>query len=95
VLSGVLPVYLDEHRNGPCRRLHLLGASLGLACLALAFRKGNPWWVLVGPQCGYGRVRVGHYVFENNRPATFTHPLHSFVGDWAMYAGIRRDRIRF
>jgi hypothetical protein len=24
-------------------------------------------------------------VFEKNQPATFKHPLYSFMGDWVMY----------
>jgi hypothetical protein len=38
---------------------------------------------------------VGHFFFENNRPATFTHPLYSFVGDWVMWKDMLSGRIRF
>ena len=40
------PFYLSEHRNRTCRRLHFLGSSLALVCLALAVFI-NPWWLLL------------------------------------------------
>jgi len=27
---------------------------------------------------------IGHFFFEKNKPATFTWPLWSFMGDWKM-----------
>ncbi|TGS08641.1 DUF962 domain-containing protein, partial [Mesorhizobium sp. M1C.F.Ca.ET.187.01.1.1] len=36
---------------------------------------------------------VGHFFFEKNRPATFQHPLYSFMGDWMMFADILRGRV--
>ena len=40
------------------------------------------------PLCGYGFAWVGHFFFEKNKPATFTYPLYSFIGDWAMFKDI-------
>jgi hypothetical protein len=89
------PFYLNEHRNRTCRRLHFIGSSLALACLALLLATGSAWWLLAGLLCGYGCAWIGHFFFEKNRPATFKYPLYSFVGDWVMYADIWRGRIRF
>jgi hypothetical protein len=89
------PFYLSEHADRTCRRLHFIGTSLGLACLLTALIELNPWWVLAGLLIGYAFAWVGHFVFENNRPATFTYPLWSFVGDWVMWSEILRGRIRF
>lgn len=33
---------------------------------------------------GYGFAWVGHFRFERNRPATFTCPIYSLMGDWVM-----------
>jgi len=33
---------------------------------------------------GYGPAWIGHFFFENNRPATFKHPFYSFASDWIM-----------
>lgn len=89
------PFYLSEHANRTCRRLHFVGTSLGLVCLATALVTLNPWWVLAGLLIGYAFAWVGHFVFEKNRPATFTYPLWSFMGDWVMWSEILRGRIRF
>jgi hypothetical protein len=68
------PFYLNEHRNRTCRRLDFVGSSLALVCLALVFVTGSPWWILAGLLCGYGCAWIGHFLFEKNRPATFTYP---------------------
>lgn len=89
------PYYLSEHRNRTCRRLHFVGTGLviGAALAALALR--NPWLLLLMPVFGYGFAWVGHFFFEQNRPATFTHPFYSLAGDFVMFADILRGRIRF
>jgi hypothetical protein len=89
------PFYLSEHSDRTCRRLHFVGTNLGLACLVLALLTRNAWWVLVGLVVGYAFAWVGHFVFEKNRPATFTYPLWSLMGDWVMWSEILRGRIRF
>ena len=35
---------------------------------------------------GYALAWMGHFFIEKNRPATFSHPLWSFMGDWKMLA---------
>jgi hypothetical protein len=87
------PYYLSEHRNRTCRRLHFVGSSLVLGCVGAAFATGNAWWFAAAPFCGYGFAWIGHFAFEKNRPATFTHPLYSFVGDWVMYKDLLTGRI--
>ena len=89
------PFYLSEHSNRTCRRLHFVGTSLGLLCLVSAIATGNPWWLLAGLVAGYLFAWVGHFFFEKNRPATFTYPLYSFMGDWVMWRDILARRIRF
>jgi len=51
--------------------------------------------VLAALACGYAFAWVGHFFFEHNRPATFTHPLWSFMGDWVMWKDILTGKIRF
>jgi hypothetical protein len=88
------PFYLSEHANRTCRRLHFVGSSLSLVCLAALLATGNPWWLLAGLLCGYGFAWVGHFFLEKNKPATFSHPFYSFAGDWVMYRDIWRGRIK-
>ncbi|RNF84538.1 DUF962 domain-containing protein [Montanilutibacter psychrotolerans] len=89
------PFYLDEHRNRTSRRLHFIGSCGVLLLMLVALATRNAWWLLAAPVCGYGFAWVGHYFFEKNRPATFTYPLYSFVGDWRMFADIVTGKIRF
>ena len=46
------------------------------------------------PVLGYG-FAWSALPFEKNRPATFTYPLYSFIGDWVMYKDILTGKIRF
>ena len=89
------PVYLAEHANRTSRRLHFIGSTGVLALLGLALAQRNAWWLLAAPACGYGFAWIGHFFFEKNRPATFRHPVYSFLGDWMMFGDILRGRIRF
>jgi hypothetical protein len=89
------PYYLGEHSNRTCRRLHFIGSTLSLVCLGMLLYSGRLQYLLYALACGYGFAWIGHFAFEKNRPATFKHPLYSFVGDWVMYADIWRGRIRF
>ena len=88
------PFYLSEHANPVSRRLHFVGTSGVIACLVTALVTGNTWWYVAAFVCGYGFAWVGHIFFERNRPATFRHPIYSFLGDWRMYVDIWRGKVR-
>src|SRR4051812_6744044 len=79
------PHYLSEHSQATTRRIHFLGSSLGLICLFLVVLTGDPVWLLIGLVIGYGLAWFAHFVFEKNRPATFSQPIYSFMGDWRMF----------
>lgn len=89
------PFYLSEHSNRTCRRLHFVGSTLGLVCLALAMVLRQAWWIALGLLLGYGYAFawIGHFGFEHNKPASFQRPLYSFLGDWKMYAQMWSGRI--
>jgi hypothetical protein len=93
--SAFYPYYLSEHADRTCRRLHFVGTTLGLAFLLHAFATLNFWWLLAGLVSGYAFAWVGHYFFEHNRPATFSYPFYSFMGDWVMWKDILTGRIKF
>jgi len=88
------PFYLSEHSNRTNRRLHFLGASLAVAAILHSLSTLDFWWLLAGVVAGYGCAWIGHFFFEKNRPATFTYPLYSFMGDWVMWKDILTGRIR-
>lgn len=87
--------YLDEHRHPVSRRLHFVGSCGVLVFLAVAIAMHDARWCLAALPCGYGFAWVGHFVFEKNRPATFRHPLYSFLGDWVMFKDILTGRLKF
>ncbi|MBJ9978274.1 DUF962 domain-containing protein [Pseudomonas sp. S75] len=87
------PYYLGEHANPTCRRLHFVGTSLVIALLAYAIGSGSGWLLLAVPVAGYGFAWAGHFFFEKNRPATFTYPWYSLIGDFAMFRDILRGKI--
>jgi hypothetical protein len=89
------PYYLGEHARRATRRLHFLGSSLSLLCLAMLVFSGNFWWLVAGLVAGYGFAWVSHLAVEKNRPATFRHPLYSFMGDWVMFWQMLTGRIAF
>jgi|SRR5215831_16530587 len=86
--SDFYPFYLSEHSRPICRQLHFAGSLLALFCIAMAAATRDAWWFAGAPLAGYGFAWVGHFFFEHNRPATFTHPLYSLMGDWAMFRDI-------
>ncbi|EJT84084.1 hypothetical protein PPS11_26429 [Pseudomonas putida S11] len=61
----------------------------------LAYTIGSGKWLLLLalPVFGYGFAWVGHFFFERNRPATFTHPLYSLIGDFVMFRDILLGKI--
>ena len=78
------PYYLSEHRDRTCRVLHYIGTSLAVLTLLTAIVTLNPWLLLAIPVIGYGFAWVGHFFIEKNRPATFTYPVWSLMGDFVM-----------
>ena len=89
------PFYLAEHANRTCRRMHVIGSTLAIACVVALTVTGNWWWLAAALLCGYGFAWIGHSFFEHNRPATFRHPIYSLAGDWVMYAQVLTGRIPF
>ena len=88
------PFYLSQHANRICRRLHFLGTTLGLAAFLHAFSTLDFWWLLAGVAVGYLLAWIGHFFFEKNRPATFSYPLYSFLGDCVMWRDMLIGRIK-
>lgn len=78
------PHYLSEHSKPATRLLHLVGTALGIAVMLYFVTTGRWWLFFLGLIPGYGAAWVGHFFIEKNRPATFQHPLWSFMGDYKM-----------
>jgi hypothetical protein len=78
------PHYVTEHSQPATRMLHLLGTAVGIGLAAFLIVSGRWWLFFLGLIPGYGAAWIGHFFIEKNRPATFHHPLWSFMGDYKM-----------
>jgi hypothetical protein len=87
------PYYLHEHSKGATRLLHCIGSIAAIALIILVIALGKWWLFPLALVPGYGMAWFGHFFVERNRPATFTYPLWSFMGDWKMLALMLTGRL--
>jgi len=78
------PYYLGEHAHGATRLFHFVGTSVGAALFVFAAVTRSWAFLPVALVVSYGLAWVSHFTIEKNRPATFTYPVWSFLGDWKM-----------
>lgn len=86
------PFYVGQHLDRTNRLLHFIGTSAALGCVVLAVLTSS-WFFFAVPVCGYAFAWFGHFVFERNRPATWTYPLWSLRGDFQMFALMSAGRM--
>jgi len=80
------PFYVSQHLKFGTRLLHFAGTSAVILCVIGAIVSQECWLLLLGPVVAYGPAWIAHFFVERNKPATFTHPLWSLIGDFHMYA---------
>ena len=80
------PHYLREHASPVTRILHYIGSTLAILVLLVALITQTWLALLAVPVSGYFFAWISHAFVERNRPATFTYPLWSLIGDYRMYA---------
>lgn len=94
-IAEFYPFYLSQHQDRTNRRLHFVGTSLVIGLALAAVVSGNYLWLLALPVAGYGFAWVGHFAYEQNKPATFKYPFYSLACDFVMYKDMLTGRIRF
>ena len=88
------PFYLSEHSKKSTKISHMIGSIL-VICILLYSIKSQDWSKLYYlPIAGYGFAWTGHFFFEKNKPATFKHPIYSFIGDWVMLKDIIIGKVK-
>jgi len=88
------PYYLSEHSKPATRLLHCVGTLIAIASAVSLIVVGKWWLFPLAVVPGYAFAWVGHFFVEKNRPATFTYPLWSFMGDWKMLALMLTGRLK-
>lgn len=87
------PFYLGEHSRPATRALHAAGTTISTVLIIVLAMQGKWAWLPLPLVIGYGCAWVGHFLVEHNRPATFQHPLWSFMGDYKMLALMLTGRL--
>ncbi len=76
--------YVSVHAHPLNRALHVGGTLCGIAMAGTGFLFKKRSLILLAPVVGYGCSWMGHFFVEHNTPATFQHPVWSFMGDMKM-----------
>ncbi|WOL04717.1 hypothetical protein Cni_G13439 [Canna indica] len=85
-LEEFWPFYMSQHSKPSTRRWHFAGILSALLCLLLAILLGRWLFLILAPLVGYGLAWYSHFFVEGNAPATFGHPVWSFLCDLKMFA---------
>jgi hypothetical protein len=90
--------YVLAHQQLATRIFHTIGTLGGWSLLAAAIVLRNSWYVLAAFVLPYVFAWFSHFFVEHNRPATFGHPLWSWLADQKMVgmvlAGKMTDEVK-
>jgi hypothetical protein len=89
------PYYMTQHSNRQCRRLHFVGTALWLGSVGVAVATLTPTWLIAGIVSAYTLAWIGHFTFERNKPAAWTHFIWSFMSDHVMFVQMLRGEVTF
>ena len=78
--------YVLAHRQPLTRIFHAAGTLVGWSLLVVAIVLRKPWFILAAFAVPYALAWFSHFFVEHNRPATFGHPLWSWLADQKMVA---------
>lgn len=76
--------YLSQHSKVWTRRFHAAGILAGAVLFLAGVTTNRPLWVPLSVFVGYLPAWISHFLIERNFPATFKHPIWSFVSDFRM-----------
>ncbi len=91
------PYYLSQHQNKTCIKLHILGTGLSFIISLGGLLVARDYWmyfVAAGIITAYVLAWIGHLYYEGNYPATWKHPLYSFMGDLVMFVRYIKKKIK-
>ena len=79
------PYYLDEHKDKKTKLVHFIGTCFSIFFLFRLVFTLNPINLFFAMLAGYSFAWFGHFFIEKNKPATFTYPFFSLIGDYKMF----------
>jgi len=91
--SEFWPFYVLAHRHSATRVFHSVGTLLGWTVFIAAFALRDYWLLLLALVAPYALAWFSHFFVEHNRPATFGHPLWSWLADQKMVAMVLAGRM--
>ena len=91
--SEFWPSYVLAHRLPLTRGFHSVGTLTGWALLLAAAVFRQPWFILAALLVPYAFAWISHFFVEHNRPASFDHPLWSWLADQKMVALVLTGRM--
>jgi len=91
--SDFWPYYVLAHRQPLTRIFHSTGTLIGWALIFAAIYYGRLWLILAAIVVPYAFAWVSHFFIEHNRPASFAHPLWSWLADQKMVAMVLAGRM--
>lgn len=94
-LKEFYPYYLSEHRDATCRILHFIGTGLVILSFITFWLTFNWVYLVIIPFLGYGFAWVGHFFFEQNKPATFQYPGYSLASDFILFWHLLTGKEKF
>lgn len=80
------PVYVVAHSQPATRAFHSVGTLSGWAIFVAAIVLRTWWLIAFALAVPYALAWFSHFFVEHNRPATFGHPLWSWLADQKMVA---------
>jgi hypothetical protein len=91
--SDFWPYYVLAHRQIATRIFHTVGTLTGWTLVVLAIVRAS-WWIGLGALLvPYAFAWFSHFFVEHNRPASFGHPLWSWLADQKMVAMVLTGRM--
>jgi hypothetical protein len=88
------PFYLSEHSKSGTKLLHFIGTTFVFLTLIYSIVTQKWLAILLAPVFGYSFAWIGHFFVEKNRPATFTYPFYSLMGDFVMFKDIIIGKVK-
>jgi len=87
------PEYVCAHSQPATRAVHCAGTLLGWGLVAAALLLQRWWRIAAALGVSYALAWTSHFFVEHNRPATFKHPLWSWLADQKMVARMLTGRM--